>query len=403
MKVRPKLHNISNDLRNFFKKEAAAGILLFITAVLAMIIANSQWESLYSALIDMHVSIKVGDFKIDKPLVLWVNDGFMAFFFFLVGLELKREFLEGELSSPRKIALPALGALGGIVVPSLIYAAMNYHDPIGLKGWAIPAATDIAFALGILALLGKRVPLSLKILLTSMAIFDDIGAILIIAVFYTTNLSLTALGIAALCCVVLFVLNRSGVMAKSLYILMGIIMWVALLKSGVHATLGGIILAFFIPIVNPKYPNRSPLKTMEHDLHHVVAFFILPVFAFFNAGINLSSIDMSHLTHTVSLGIIAGLFIGKQIGVFLMCWIGIKLKIAQMPTGASWLHLYGIAVLCGVGFTMSLFIGALAFHGDHTLFDERIGIMIGSLLSGLVGYLVLRHACKPDAVEQQQA
>lgn len=405
MNTQPNFIDLKKDIKRFFKQEAVAGVLLCITAVLAMVIANSSFQSLYNMLIDLPVSVRIGDFKIDKALLLWVNDGLMAFFFFLVGLELKREFVEGELSSVKKVVLPALGAIGGILVPALIYAAMNYQDPVAIQGWAIPAATDIAFALGILALLGKRVPFSLKILLTSIAIFDDIGAIVIIAIFYTSKLSFTALAIAAVCCCVLFLLNRLSITAKSLYILMGIIMWVALLKSGVHATLGGIILALFIPMKDPEFPNRSPLKMMEHDLHYVVALFILPVFAFCNAGVNLSGVGPDQVLHSVPLGIAAGLFFGKQIGVFFLCWIGIKLKIAQLPDGAGWMHLYGLSVLCGIGFTMSLFIGSLAFEatGDNMLFDERIGIIIGSLISGIWGYVVLRFFCKRKADAEIQA
>jgi len=390
------------DILSFLSKEVAGGLLLCITAILALIIANSPMESLYQSILDLPISVKAGDFKIDKPLLLWVNDGLMAIFFFLVGLELKREFMEGELSNTKKVALPALGALGGMLIPAIIYAALNYNDPIAFHGWAIPAATDIAFALGVLALLGSRVPISLKILLTSIAIFDDIGAIIIIALFYTSKLSLTAMSIAALCCIVLFFLNRSGSTQKSLYILLGIIMWVALLKSGVHATLGGIILAFFIPMNDKDHPDRSPLKMMEHDLHYVVAFFILPVFAFCNAGVNFSGVGIEQVTHSVPLGIAAGLFIGKQLGVFAFCWLGIKLGLAQLPNGASWTHLYGIAVLCGIGFTMSLFIGSLAFEEEivSSLFDERIGIIIGSLLSGILGYMVLYYAGKDDKAVQ---
>jgi len=390
------------DILSFLSKEVAGGLLLCITAILALIIANSPMEGLYQSILDLPISVKAGDFKIDKPLLLWVNDGLMAIFFFLVGLELKREFMEGELSNAKKVALPALGALGGMLIPAIIYAALNYNDPIAFHGWAIPAATDIAFALGVLALLGSRVPISLKILLTSIAIFDDIGAIIIIALFYTSKLSLTAMGIAALCCLVLFFLNRSGSTQKSLYILLGVIMWVALLKSGVHATLGGIILAFFIPMNDKDHPNRSPLKMMEHDLHYVVAFFILPVFAFCNAGVNFSGVGIEQITHSVPLGIVAGLFIGKQLGVFTFCWLGIKLGLAQLPSGSSWTHLYGISALCGIGFTMSLFIGSLAFEDEITksLFDERIGIIAGSLLSGILGYVVLYYAGRDDKAVQ---
>ncbi|MDH5722905.1 MAG: Na+/H+ antiporter NhaA [Alphaproteobacteria bacterium] len=394
--IKKDIANITQDITQFFKQESFAGIFLCLTAIIAMIIANTALVSYYDQLIDIPVAVSFGNWAIHKPLLLWVNDGLMAVFFFLVGLELKREFMEGELSSIKKIILPALGAIGGIALPALIYVAFNYDNPVEIQGWAIPAATDIAFALGVLALLGNRIPLSLKVLLTSIAIFDDIGAVVIIALFYTSKLSLFALGIGTLCCGVLFILNRMGVTTKSLYILMGIIMWVALLKSGVHATLSGVILAFFIPMADKNYPNRSPLKMMEHDLHYVVAFFILPVFAFCNAGVNLTGTGLSQIFHDVPLGIAAGLIFGKQIGVFTACWIGIKLKLTSLPEGTTWMHLYGLSVLCGIGFTMSLFIGGLAFEetGINNAFDERIGIIVGSLVSGLWGYLVLRYLCK---------
>ncbi|MGH1456292.1 MAG: Na+/H+ antiporter NhaA [Alphaproteobacteria bacterium] len=384
-------------MAQFFQKESFAGIFLCITALIAMIIANSPFFYLYDYWIELPVGVKIGDFlKIDKPLLLWVNDGLMAIFFFLVGLELKREFVEGELSSVKKVILPALGAIGGIAVPALIYMAFNYNNEVGMQGWAIPAATDIAFALGVLAILGSRVPFSLKILLTSIAIFDDIGAIVIIALFYTSKLSLYALGIAAVCCAGAFILNRLNITTRSLYFLLGIIMWVALLKSGVHATLCGVIMAFFIPMKDYKYPNRSPLKMVEHDLHYVVAFFVLPVFAFCNAGVNMAGVGVAQFFHPVPIGIAAGLVFGKQIGVFALCWLGIKLKLAELPRGTTWMHLYGLSVLCGIGFTMSLFIGGLAFEetGVNNSFDERLGIIAGSLISGVWGYLILRFLCK---------
>ena len=290
------LDDLRKDIREFFKKEAAGGILLFITALCALFIANSPLNTLYGSLIDLPFGIRLGDFKIDKPLLLWVNDGLMAIFFFLVGLELKREFVEGELSSVKKVILPAIGAVGGIAVPALIYAYFNYHDPVAINGWAIPAATDIAFALGVLALLGNRVPFSLKVLLTSMAIFDDIGAIVIIAIFYTSNLSLMAMGIALACCILLFILNRFGVVEKSIYLVIGLVMWVALLKSGVHATLAGVALAMFIPMKDKNNPDHSPLKTLEHDLHYAVALFIIPVFAFCNSGVNLAGVGLGAIT-----------------------------------------------------------------------------------------------------------
>ncbi len=363
-------------------------------AFIAIVVANTPLSVYYDMLIQIPVAVSVGDFAIDKPLLLWINDGMMAVFFLLVGLELKREVLEGELSDIKKVILPALGAVGGMVVPAGIYLALNYDDPVAVKGWAIPAATDIAFALGILSLLGSRIPTSIKVFLTSLAIFDDIGAILIIAIFYTAKISFGSLMVAAVCIVILTILSRRRVEDMGLYILVGLVMWVALLKSGVHATLAGVILAMFIPARSRNNPEISPLKEMEHNLHSTVAFVILPVFAFANAGISLSGVGIEQMLHGVPLGVTLGLFIGKQVGIFLICWMGIKIGMARMPEGMSWMSLYGTALLCGVGFTMSLFVGSLAFEetGVNMLFDERIGIIGGSLLSGIAGYLVLRFS-----------
>lgn len=380
----------------FFKLESAGGILLILAAILALVFANSPLNSYYELLLSTPVEVRVGALEVAKPLLLWVNDGLMAVFFFLVGLELKRELIEGELSDKRNIILPGFGAVGGMLAPALIYLYFTGDDPIARQGWAIPSATDIAFALGILSLLGSRVPTSLKIFLTSLAIFDDIGGILIIAFFYTSKISLLALLIGSACVIALFILNRRNVTSKSVYILLGVIMWVATLKSGVHATLAGVIMAMFIPIKSNKDPAVSPLKEMEHDLHAVVAFFILPVFAFANAGINFTGVGFEDLLHPVPVGIALGLFIGNQIGVFGFCWLAIKLGLARLPQGMSWLTLYGTSALCGVGFTMSLFIGSLAFEetGVNLLFDERIGIVSGSLMAGILGYLVLRFSLK---------
>lgn len=385
-------------ISDFLEKESAAGMILMVAAVAAVFAANSAFEPYYRLLLSTPVAIQVGSLEVAKPLLLWINDGLMAIFFFLVGLELKRELIEGELSDKRNIILPGIGAIGGMLFPALIYAAFNSDDPIALKGWAIPAATDIAFALGILALLGSRVPISIKIFLTSLAIFDDIGAILIIAIFYTANISFEALGVVAVCLPHLWFFNRRGITAHSPYLLLGIVMWVATLKSGVHATLAGVILAMFIPMRSKANPDVSPLKTLEHDLHSIVAFFVLPVFAFANAGIGLAGISMQQILHGVPMGIAAGLFFGKQIGIFGLCWLSVKLRLAKLPTGMNWSSLYGTAALCGVGFTMSLFIGSLAFEetGVDLLFDERLGIMLGSLASGLLGYLVLNASLKTD-------
>ena len=390
------LNDNASFIAKFLKMESAGGILLICAAILAMILANSPLNPYYEGLINMPVMIKIGTFEINKPWLLWVNDGLMVVFFFLVGLELKREFLEGEFSDRRKIIMPAIGAIGGMAVPALVYMFFNVDDPVAMRGWAIPAATDIAFALGVLALLGSRVPSSLKIFLISLAIFDDIGAILIIAVFYTSNLSLTAIGIAAVCTVGLFILNKKGVIEKSPYFIIGLIMWVALLKSGVHATLAGVVIAMFIPLYGKGGGGRSPLKSLEHDLHYAVAFFILPLFAFCNSGINFTNIGMEQITHNITIGVALGLILGKQIGVFGFCWIGIKLKLIELPKDFSILSLYGVSALCGIGFTMSLFIGSLAFDevGTNIMVDERIGIVVGSLVSGLFGYLILNYSLK---------
>lgn len=376
----------------FFRLESAGGIFLMLSALLAIVFANTNLEPYYRMFLSTPVEIRIGELEIAKPLLLWINDGLMAVFFFMIGLELKRELLEGELSDIKNIILPGIGAIGGMLMPALIYLYLNSDDSIATKGWAIPAATDIAFALGVLALLGSRVPASIKIFLTSLAIFDDLGAILIIALFYTSKISITSLAVAALCIPVLYVFNRCNITSKSPYILVGVIMWVAMLKSGVHATLSGIILAMFIPLYSKLEPTTSPLKSMESDLHSVVAFFVLPVFAFANAGINFRGMSLAQVFHDVPIGIAFGLFFGKQIGIFGLCWLSIKLKIANLPTGTSWLSLYGTAILCGIGFTMSLFIGSLAFEetGVNLLFDDRLGIIIGSLFSGVVGYIVLR-------------
>ncbi len=390
-------------IRNFLKLETAGGIVLMFAAVLAIIVANSPLAGFYALLLDVPVEIRVGAFQIAKPLILWINDGLMAVFFFLVGLELKREFIEGELSRPANVLLPALGAVGGIVVPVAIFVWFNRGDPAALQGWAIPAATDIAFALGILSLLGSRVPVSLKVFLVSLAIFDDLGAIVIIAIFYTSDLSLAALVIAAACLAVLSVFAWRRVSSISAYVVVGVVMWAAVLKSGVHATLAGVALAAFIPMRDPDDPGHSPLRELEHDLHQVVAFAVLPLFAFANAGISLAGVGIGDVLHPVPLGIAAGLFVGKQIGVFALCALAIKLGLARLPEGAGWGALYGASMLAGVGFTMSLFIGGLAFENVpldmKMLFDERLGIIIGSLLSGVGGYLLLASTLPVDRSE----
>jgi NhaA family Na+:H+ antiporter len=379
--------------RNFLQMESAGGLVLMAGAALALVAANSPLADYYDLFIETPVEVRIGRLEIAKPLLLWVNDGLMAVFFFLVGLEVKREILEGELSRPSNVLLPALGAVGGIVAPVGLYVAFNHSDPVGLNGWAIPAATDIAFALGILMILGKRVPVSLKVFLVSLAIFDDLGAIVIIALFYSSKLSMSALVVASLCLLILGILNWRHVSAVPAYVLVGIVMWVAVLKSGVHATLAGVVLAMFIPMRSKEEPERSPLRELEHDLHTVIAFGVLPLFAFVNAGISFAGMSFADLVHPVSLGIAAGLFVGKQLGVFLFCLVAIKVGMAKLPDGASWGSLYGVAILSGVGFTMSLFIDTLAFQNlpaDAVFdFDARLGILLGSLASGVLGYIVL--------------
>lgn len=389
-------------LGDFWRTESAGGVILMATALLALLVANSPLAHWYGYLLDTPVEIRVGALQIAKPLLLWVNDGLMAVFFLLVGLELKRELVEGELADLRVALLPAIAAVGGMLVPALIYLWFNHDNSVAARGWAIPAATDIAFALGVLALLGSRVPIALKVLLTSIAIFDDIGAIAIIALFYTDDLSLTALLVAGACLVVLAILNRFNVGARSVYLLVGAVMWVALLKSGVHATLSGVLLAAFIPIRAIAADAPSPLKSLESDLHAAVAFAILPIFAFCNAGVPLQGVGVSELMHPVPLGITAGLLLGKQIGVFGACWLAIRLGIGSMPRDVTWGSLYGLSMLCGIGFTMSLFIGTLAFDGVDTaaLFDERLGILVGSVLSGVLGYLVLRVSLRASPSAQ---
>ena len=385
---------MNDAIRNFLKLESASGILLILASIVALLLANSPLAGVYQGFLDLPVAVQVGALEIAKPLVLWVNDGLMAVFFFLIGLELKREFLEGELSDVQKITLPALGAIGGMATPAAIYLLFNHGDPQATSGWAIPAATDIAFALGILTLLGKRVPNTLKVFLVSLAIFDDIGAIVIIALFYTDNLSLTALAISVVCISLLAVLSLRRSTSIAAYILIGVIMWVALLKSGIHATLAGVVLAMFIPMGREPDKQWSPLHQLEHDLHGAVSFVILPLFAFANAGVGLQGMTLDEVLGPVPVGIALGLVAGKQIGVFGLCLIGIKLGIAKLPQGVSWSALYGVSILCGIGFTMSLFIGSLAFEAGSSPYfhQDRIGILAGSFVSAVLGYLWLSRS-----------
>ncbi|MCR4347818.1 MAG: Na+/H+ antiporter NhaA [Sulfuricaulis sp.] len=380
-------------IRDFLRLESAGGILLVIAAAIAMVLANSPITHLYDGFLATPVEIRIGEFQIAKPLLLWINDGLMAVFFLLIGLELKREMLEGRLSSYKQLLLPTIAAVGGMVVPAMVYFFLNRGDPVALQGWAIPTATDIAFALGVLSLLGNRVPASLKLFLVTLAILDDVGAIVIIALFYTSDLSGISLTSAAIALLVLFALNLRGVVHMAAYVLVGIVLWVSVLKSGVHATLAGVVLAFAIPL-RTKAKNAKPLLVqLEHSLHPWVAYGILPLFAFANSGVSLAGMSLAQAFAPVPLGIALGLFAGKQAGVFVFAWITIKLRLAKLPEGANWWQLYGVALLCGIGFTMSLFIGSLAFDQTAAEYStvDRLGILMGSVVSAIVGYLVLRY------------
>ena len=385
---------ISSKIKEFLRLETSAGYILMAVAIIALIANNSPMSGYYSSFLETPVSIQIDNFKIAKPLLLWINDGLMAIFFFLVGLEVKREVLGGELSSLNKAALPLFAALGGIIGPALIYAYFNWQNPDAIQGWAIPAATDIAFALGVLAVIGSRVPASLKILLLAIAIIDDLAAIIIIALFYTENLSVLALSLAGVGTLALFTLNRLGVMRITPYALIGIFIWACVLKSGIHATLAGVITAFAIPRLHSDSTQQSPLHRAEHGLHFWVAFLILPLFAFANAGVSLKGISGSDLLSPIPLGIALGLFLGKQIGVFTFSFIVVKLGLAKLPKSTNWLQIYGLACLTGIGFTMSLFIGTLAFEDSNMQNFVRLGVLMGSIMSGVVGYTILRASCK---------
>lgn len=382
-------------IEKFIQKESAPGILLIFATMLALLFSNTFMYPLYESFLHIPVEIRVGSLQLDKSLYHWVNDGLMAIFFLLIGLEVKREILEGHLSSLRQIALPSFAAIGGMAVPAAIYLMFNQNNPIAVNGWAIPTATDIAFALGILSLLGNRVPASLKIFLMALAIIDDLGAIVIIAIFYTTDLSTLSIAVALASVVVLIALNMFGVTKKSAYFIVGTILWISVLKSGVHATLAGVALAFTIPL-NGTDENKqpiSPLKDIEDGLLFWVMFFILPLFAFVNAGVNVTEISLYQMAGPVPLGIMLGLFVGKQLGVFGFSWVAIKLKWAKLPAGSNWLQLYGVSLLTGIGFTMSLFIVSLAFEDDQIFqYTDKLAILVGSLMSGVIGYWVLRKS-----------
>lgn len=394
------------SFREFFRLEAAGGILLFVAAVFAMVLKNTPLDDAYSNLLMLPVQIRAGALDIDKPLVLWVNDGLMAIFFFLVAMEIKREILIGHLADWRSLVLPGLGAVGGMVVPAGIFVALNWGDNDALHGWAIPTTTDIAFALGVLALLGSRVPPALKVFLLTLAVLDDLAAIVIIALFYTSNLSVVSLVVGAIVIAGLACLNLKGVQRTAPYIWLGVILWVAVLKSGVHATLAGVVLGFAIPLGartkthDPELDEYSPLKHLIHEVHPWVAFAILPMFAFFNAGISFADFNPERLFHPVPVGIALGLFLGKPIGVMSFTFLAVKLGLTRLPDNTRWPHIIGVAFLCGIGFTMSIFLGSLAFQegGSGYARADRLGIIVGSLLAGFVGFWLLRASLGKSSV-----
>ena len=386
-----------NAKSEFFKLEAAGGILLVLAAVIALIIANSPWSFLYNHVLnEVHFGYNVAlfDLHLDKSVLHWINDGLMVIFFFLVGLEIKRELIKGQLSRFDKAILPVLAAIGGMVVPAAIFWFINKDTPETLPGWAIPSATDIAFALGVLALLGSRIPLGLKVLLTAIAVIDDLGAIVVIALFYSHGLNIVSLVVAAWALAVLFVLNRKNVTNISAYILFAVILWLGVMESGVHATIAGVVAALFIPLRSQKDPSYSPLMILEHRLHPWIVYGVLPVFAFANAGVSFAGLTLHSLLDPVTLGIASGLFFGKQIGIFLVFLLVIGLKISSKPADVTWKQLYGVSILCGIGFTMSLFIGGLSYQDAFLQAEVRLGVMTGSVLSAIVGYIFLR-LCSP--------
>lgn len=381
-----------NALREFIRLESAGGILLLGAAILAMIVANSPLVHFYDALLKTTVAVQVGALEINKPLLLWINDGLMAVFFFLIGLEIKREVMEGELSSFSQVVLPAFGAVGGMAIPAAIYASLNWGNPAAMDGWAIPVATDIAFALGLLGVFGSRVPTALKVFLLTLAIFDDLAAIIIIAVFYSGDLSISALLFGGAALIFAIAMNRLGVTRTSGYILVGIILWIAVLKSGVHATLAGVLIAFCIPMRDED--GDSPVRSLEHDLHGPVAFAILPIFAFANAGLVLSGMSLADVLHPVTSGVALGLLIGKPVGILGFVGIAVLLGIARLPDKVNWWHVTGVSFACGIGFTMSLFIAGLAFQhsGGDYFAGDRLGVLLGSISSAIVAYILLRFS-----------
>ena len=383
-------------VRDFIKQESSSGLILVFVTLLALIIRNSPLSEFYNDILHLSVEFHFGDLlHIKKPFLLWINDGLMTIFFLLIGLEMKREILSGHLSSLSRIILPGLAALGGMIVPALFFIAFNYKDDFAMQGWAVPIATDIAFALGILSLLGKRVPISLKIFLMALAIIDDIGAIIIIALFYTHEISYFAMSMIGLFFIILIIMNRLNVTKITAYILIGFLLWISVLESGIHATLAGILLAFTIPMHIKKENDKhtSPAKILHKNLHFWVAYFILPLFAFFNAGVDLMGFSLEYLKHPVSLGVVTGLFFGKQIGIMLFTYIAVYFRWTKLPRCSTWLQVYGVALLAGIGFTMSFFINTLAYNDSDVFgYTDRLAILIGSILSGVAGYIILKKA-----------
>ncbi len=382
--------DLSQAIKNFFSREEKSGILLLLFAMLALIIVNSPLQSLYFEIKNTYIPINIGDFSFTKNVSHWVNDGLMAIFFFVIGLELKREILEGELSSFDRMVLPAIAAIGGMLAPAVVYVLINYSNPENMSGWAIPTATDIAFSLAVLLLLGKSVPLSLKVFLLSLAIIDDLGAVLIIAFFYTSEISMIYLSYSAAVLALLILLNLSGSQKMYIYILLGIFLWYFVLKSGVHATIAGVLLATTIPNNQKNSIDDSMLKQLEHKLHNFVGILVLPIFAFFNSDINFSDVTLDSLYSPLSLGIVLGLLLGKPIGITFFTYIGMKTKLFKLPDDVTLKDIFGLSFLCGIGFTMSLFINGLAFSDPVLVDSSKLGIFIGSIVSAVAGYLILK-------------
>ncbi|MBY6226236.1 Na+/H+ antiporter NhaA [Ferrimonas balearica] len=389
---------MKQSFQDFFSQESSGGIVLMVVVVIAMVLANSPLDGAYQAFLNTPVRVRFGPLDIDKPMLLWINDGLMALFFTLIGLEVKRELLQGALSSPSKAALPTFAAIGGLLVPALIFLAFNHQDELGRVGWAIPAATDIAFALGVLALLGSRVPAALKVFLLALAIIDDLLVILIIALFYSDNLSMLSLSVSAVATLGLVILNRAGVRKLAPYLLLGAVLWVAVLKSGVHATLAGVVLAFTLPL-NRDESGYCPSELLEHRLHPWSAFLILPVFAFANGGVSLAGLGLADLTSPLPMGIALGLLLGKPIGIMLFSAVAVALKLATVPQGMTWIHLLGVSLLCGIGFTMAMFVASLSFDPGMLNYGDlaRLGILIGSGLAAVAGYLLLSASLPKSA------